>query len=80
MKIVQKGVRSCMALLAAVRARVSSVLQSEEAKAFGKRVKTEAGKDTARLSRALQQRALGVITESERKLNQAKVLLKKRKK
>ena len=69
-----------MALLAAVRARVSGVLQSEEAKAFGRRVKTETGKDAARLSRVLRRRALGVITESERKLNQAKALLKKRKK
>ncbi len=69
-----------MRLLAAVRVRVSNILQSDEAKAFGRRVKTETSKDAARVSRAFRRRALSVVTESERKLQQAKTLLKKRKK
>lgn|SRR3989338_197426 len=75
MKAWQKGLEAGMDVLDAVKSRVNEILQSKEAKAFGRKLKSEAGKDKERLRMALKAKALVAINECEFKLKQAKQML-----
>ncbi len=75
MNKLQKGLVACIDALDAVRIRVTEVLQSEEAKAFARKLKSEASKEKVYLEKALRGRALRVVAECEKKLAQAKSLL-----
>ncbi|MBI4441105.1 hypothetical protein HY639_02980 [Candidatus Woesearchaeota archaeon] len=77
---VKKGLAAGMVLLGAVQARVAEIMKSKEARAFGRKLKAEAGKDTARVQRALKRRALRAIDDCTEKLARARAMLEERKK
>ncbi len=79
MSKLQKGLLICIDVLEAARSRVNEVLQSDEAKAFGRRVKTEANKDKTRLERTLRNKALRVVEQCEFQLAKIRSLLAKQK-
>lgn len=79
MNKMQKGVFTCIQVLDAVRARVTEILQSEEAQALGRKVQAEAGKEKAAVMQILRRKALRVVEECEKQLAIAKTSLGKKK-
>ena len=78
MKNMQKGLLVCIKVLDVVRRRATEILQSDEAKALGRKIKSEAGKDKARITHTLQRKALRVVDECEKQLARVKSILGKK--